>query len=126
MWLKNLAATKLRRPGLREQNHSANRHTDIGERGVPMKTNECRKLFPFLVLVAVGGCALGPNYKRPAVDTPEEYRFATPQATNSLGELPWWEVFKDPLLKELIHTALTNNYNLKQAVARVEQARQQV
>ena len=91
-----------------------------------MKTNEYRKLFLFLVLLAVGGCALGPNYKRPAVDTPEEYRFATPQATNSLGELPWWEVFKDPLLKELINTALTNNYNLKQAVARVEQARQQV
>jgi multidrug efflux system outer membrane protein len=40
-----------------------------------------------------------------------------------LGDLPWWEVFKDATLQELIRAALTNNYDLKQAVARVEQAR---
>jgi outer membrane protein, multidrug efflux system len=79
-----------------------------------------------LAVTILGGCAVGPNYKRPTVESPEAYRFAGGMETNSLGDLPWWEVFKDPLLKELIHTALTNNYNLKQAVARVEQARQQV
>ena len=47
------------------------------------------------------------------------------QTTNSLGDLPWWQVFKDPLLLNLIGTAITNNYDLKQAVARVEQARNQ-
>jgi multidrug efflux system outer membrane protein len=91
-----------------------------------MKTNLYKKLSALLVLVFVGGCAVGPNYKRPAVDTPESYRFATGESTNSFGELPWWEVFKDPALQDLIHTAITNNYNLKQAVARVEQARQLV
>jgi multidrug efflux system outer membrane protein len=91
-----------------------------------MKTNEYRNLFPLLALLLIGGCAVGPNYKRPAVDTPEGYRFSRSQTTNSIGDLQWWEVFKDPTLEDLISTALTNNYDIKQAVARVEQARQQV
>src|SRR5215831_8507070 len=91
-----------------------------------MKMIEYRRLFPLLALLLLGACALGPNYKRPAVDTPEGYRFALNQATNSIGDLPWWEVFKDPMLQDLIYAALTNNYDIKQAVARVEQARQQV
>lgn len=91
-----------------------------------MKTNDHRKLFRLLALVLLGGCAVGPNYKRPAVDAPESYRFAGNETTNSFGDLPWWEVFKDPALQDLIRVAITNNYNLKQAVARVEQARQQV
>jgi outer membrane protein, multidrug efflux system len=76
-------------------------------------------------LAILGGCAVGPNYKRPAVNTPEGFRFADGQTTNSLGDLPWWKVFKDPILQGLIGTAITNNYDLKQAVARVEQARNQ-
>jgi outer membrane protein, multidrug efflux system len=91
-----------------------------------MKTIEHRNLFPLLALVLIAGCAVGPNYKRPAVDTPANYRFAASQATNSIGDLPWWEVFKDSTLQDLIRSAVANNYDLKQAVARVEQARQQV
>ncbi len=72
------------------------------------------------------GCKLGPNYKGPVMETPENFRFAEAQTTNSFADMPWWEVFKDPHLQELIGTALTNNYDLKQAVARVEQARLQV
>jgi multidrug efflux system outer membrane protein len=79
-----------------------------------------------LTLTLLGGCALGPNYKRPSVDTPSAYRFDESQATNSLGDLPWWQVFKDPVLQDLIQIALTNNLDIRQAVARVEQARQQV
>src|SRR5262245_42623870 len=75
------------------------------------------------VAVLLGGCAVGPNYKRPTVESPANYRFATSETTNSLGDLPWWEVFKDPLLQGHIATALSNNYDLKQAVARVEEAR---
>ncbi|MFZ0828590.1 MAG: efflux transporter outer membrane subunit [Verrucomicrobiia bacterium] len=78
-----------------------------------------------VVLAVFTGCAVGPNYKRPAVQTPEGFRFAESQTTNSLGDLPWWKVFNDPILHGLIGTALTNNYDLKQAVARVEQARNQ-
>jgi multidrug efflux system outer membrane protein len=76
-----------------------------------------------LSIVFMAGCAIGPNYKQPAVDAPSRFRFAEGQSTNSLGDLPWWEVFQDPLLLNLIAEALTNNYDLRQAVARVEQAR---
>ena len=85
-----------------------------------------RGLLVGAALLVAGGCAVGPDYKRPAVSEPGNFRFAAGVATNSLGDLPWWQVFKDPVLQELIYVALTNNYDLKQAVARVEQARQQV
>jgi multidrug efflux system outer membrane protein len=77
-----------------------------------------------LVALAIGaGCAVGPNYQRPAVVTPDHFRFAENPPPDSLGDLPWWKVFQDPALQELIRAALTNNFDLKQAVARVEQAR---
>ncbi len=78
-------------------------------------------------LAVLAGCAVGPDYKRPPVPTPDAYRFATGSgATNTLGELNWWQVFQDPKLQDLIHVALTNNYDLQRAAARVEQAREQV
>jgi multidrug efflux system outer membrane protein len=55
---------------------------------------------------------------------PEHFRFEPiPAGTNSIAELPWWEVFKDDALQELIRTAFTNNYDLRIAIARREQAR---
>jgi len=76
-----------------------------------------------LWLGVLGGCALGPDYRRPEVASPPAYRFESVADTNSFGDLGWREVFTDPLLQGLIGTALTNNYDLRQAVARVEQAR---
>jgi outer membrane protein, multidrug efflux system len=76
-----------------------------------------------LALALVSGCAVGPNYKPPAIQTPVTYRFATNQNATSIADLLWWQVFPDPMLQDLIGTALTNNYDIKQAVARVEQAR---
>jgi multidrug efflux system outer membrane protein len=73
----------------------------------------------------LSGCAVGPNYVRPKVNAPADFRGAegaTQQA--SYADLPWWEVFKDEQLKTLIKTALANNYDLAVAVSRVEQARQ--
>ena len=89
-------------------------------------TTLCIRLASLGLTAALASCAVGPHYKRPTVDTPDTYRFASGIGTNSLGELPWWEVFKDPILQSLISTAITNNYDLRRAVARVEQARQQV
>ncbi len=84
---------------------------------------------PCLILAAGavlwGGCAVGPNYHRPAVAHTDNFRFAQSSPASSLGDLPWWQVFKDPVLQGWIGTALTNNYDLQQAVARVEQARNQ-
>ena len=90
----------------------------------PMKFRSIYSCLGAFFLALVAGCALGPNYKRPPVPEPANYRFAPTATTNSLAELPWWQVFQDPVLHDLIQTALTNNYDLKQAVARVEEARQ--
>ena len=74
----------------------------------------------FLFLLA--GCAVGPKYHRPPVNLPAQYRNETGPGTNSLAELPWWEIFKDDALQGLIRTALTNNFDLLIAITRVEQA----
>lgn len=84
-------------------------------------------LWPLLlsVLSLLPGCAVGPNYQRPKVNVPTEYRSAEGAAQQaSIADLPWWEVFKDDRLKNLVQTALVNNYDLRIAVTRIEQARQ--
>lgn len=70
------------------------------------------------------GCAVGPDYQRPTIHAPSQFRNgADGVSTNSLAELPWWDLYRDPVLSSLIRTALTNNHDLRIAVARVEQAR---
>ena len=66
---------------------------------------------------------MGPNYQRPAVQPPAAFRGDTEISTNSFANLPWWQVFHDETLQCLIRVALTNNYDLRIAVTRVEQAR---
>ncbi len=81
------------------------------------------------ILLAAGwttGCTVGPNYHRPAVQAPQAFRapdpLPAPQA-ESFADLKWWEVFKDADLQQLVRTALQQNYDLREAVARVEAAR---
>src|SRR5262245_37953804 len=69
------------------------------------------------------GCAVGPNYKRPTIDSPPTFRGARELTQRSPAELAWWQVYQDAQLEALIHEALTNNYDLLIAMARVEQAR---
>jgi multidrug efflux system outer membrane protein len=74
----------------------------------------------------LSACAVGPNYKRPAVTVPETIRgvSADEAATAaSLADRPWWEIFGDDALKALIDEALRNNYDVRQAVWRVEEFR---
>ncbi len=73
--------------------------------------------------VLLGGCAVGPDYRRPPIDAPQTFRGETEAATNFLANLPWWQVFHDDTLQDLIRLALTNNYDLRIAVTRVEQSR---
>jgi multidrug efflux system outer membrane protein len=73
-----------------------------------------------VALLALGGCLLGPNYERPAVDAPPAFRFAESDAKD-LVNTAWWEQFQDPALNALIATALTDNKDVKIAAARVEQ-----
>jgi multidrug efflux system outer membrane protein len=75
-------------------------------------------------VLTLAGCAVGPNYKRPAVNAPAGFRDAPELvSTNSFADLPWWGVFKDPVLQDLIRVALTNNYDLRIILTRVDQAR---
>ncbi len=70
---------------------------------------------------------VGPDYKRPDVAPAQEFRSEIGPAENaSLADLPWWGVFRDPRLQQLIAEALAHNYDLRLAVARVEQARSEV
>src|SRR3989442_1227965 len=71
----------------------------------------------------LGGCAIGPNYKRPSVAEPPTFRGQATAEAASLADAPWWEVFQDPSLKALIQEALRKNYDVAIAAARVQEAR---
>jgi outer membrane protein, multidrug efflux system len=90
-------------------------------------------LFTITVIASglVAGCAVGPNYHRPTVQSPAAYRDLSenPQVqaqAASYADLPWWQVFQDPQLQELIRTALKQNYDLQLATERINGARAQV
>jgi multidrug efflux system outer membrane protein len=72
------------------------------------------------------GCSMGADYARPQMPNPPQYRFnETASTAESLADAPWFQVFDDPSLQALIREALTNNLDLKVALARVEEARAQ-
>jgi outer membrane protein, multidrug efflux system len=73
----------------------------------------------------LGGCVVGPNYKRPELTPPPLVRGQQGAAEQaSLADLPWWDLFQDETLQGLIRAALSGNNDLRVAAARVEQARQ--
>ena len=77
------------------------------------------------------GCVVGPKYHRPAVETPTGFRGVAPNSQQqaqaaSYADLPWWQIFQDPKLQELIRTALKQNYDLQLATERINAARAQV
>lgn len=82
--------------------------------------------FVLLSLVLLSSCMVGPNYKRPTVNTPATFGGGSDSAAqqNSLADLPWWQVFKDETLRGLIKTSLANNYDLNVAIVRVEEVRE--
>jgi len=86
-----------------------------------------RTAFSTIVVLLLSGCTLGPDYLRPAMLIPDNHRgvVGTP-AAESLADLPWWDLFKDPVLQELTREAVRNNYDLRTAAARVEEARAQI
>jgi multidrug efflux system outer membrane protein len=80
-----------------------------------------------ILVAALAGCAVGPNYQRPALDTPVAFRAAASStndlaAAHSVADLGWWQVIKDPQLQAYVAEALTNSWDSKIAAARVLQA----
>lgn len=81
-----------------------------------------RSLLVTVATFLVASCTLGPDYQRPEVPVPDNYREAT-EPGPSIADLAWWELFEDEKLVTLIETALAGNKNLAIAVARIEEAR---
>ena len=73
--------------------------------------------------LAAAGCSFAPRYQRPDAGVPEAYRLAKPGEASSIADLPWWEVFRDPTLQDLIRESLAANQDLALATARVAEAR---
>src|ERR1700747_247578 len=92
------------------------------------KETEMRSFY-FAIAAAAAlltGCTVGPNYKRPQIAVPANFRapepLPEPQAA-SFADLKWFEVFHDEKLQDLVRVALVQNYDLRDAVARVEESR---
>jgi multidrug efflux system outer membrane protein len=73
------------------------------------------------------GCMVGPNYHRPAVNSPAQFRAGEPQpGQSSLGDTKWFDLFQDERLRSLISEALKANYDINIAAQRVLQAEGQL
>ncbi|MGA2402746.1 MAG: efflux transporter outer membrane subunit [Syntrophobacteraceae bacterium] len=84
-----------------------------------------RQFLALFLTAWLGGCAMGPDYTRPAMEAPAKWNEAREKAQPAvaLDQTAWWESFGDPLLSELIVQAVKNNLDVKQAKERVVQAR---
>ena len=77
------------------------------------------RIFFFLFFILLG-CTVGPNYRRPTVETPPSWRFEEKEARSAVN-IAWWEQFGDPVLNGLIQDALRENKEVRIAAARVEE-----
>jgi outer membrane protein, multidrug efflux system len=97
-----------------------------------METTDMKFLYPALLLsLLLGGCTVGPNYKRPKVDVPTVYRGSTSEQADktgalSLGDQKWWDVYPDEELQKMLRTALQQNYDVRIAASRILQAQAQL
>ena len=91
-----------------------------------LSTGKVIKMRRFLVVtfycLTLTGCMVGPDYRRPVVETPQSWRFAEKES-KELVNTSWWEQFNDPVLNGLIAVALRENKDLRIAAARVEEFR---
>jgi multidrug efflux system outer membrane protein len=81
-----------------------------------------------LLVALSSGCVVGPNYKKPAVPAPSVYRGVSPEPAvtpdvASFGDQKWWDAFQDDALRDLIRSALQQNYDVQIAAARILEAR---
>ena len=86
-----------------------------------------RKFFIVCGALILGGCAVGPNYKRPEVPAPPAFRAGEAQpAQTSFGDMKWFDLFQDEILRGLIQEALKANYDVRIAAQRVLEAQGQL
>src|ERR1700741_4931787 len=86
------------------------------------ETNKLREIAAALALgLALSACTVGPDYHRPDIDVPPAWRLGATEA-EEISNVVWWDQFQDPLLSDLVHTALVNNKDLRIATANIDQA----
>jgi NodT family efflux transporter outer membrane factor (OMF) lipoprotein len=76
-----------------------------------------------VLLVSSSGCTVTTHYKKPDVPVPEHFQAASTPEEPNLDE--WWQRFADPELRQLVAKALQSNLDLRSAVSRIRQAREQ-
>jgi outer membrane protein, multidrug efflux system len=81
-----------------------------------------RRLLPALAAAALAGCMVGPDYERPATELPAAFPGAPAAAAEASIPADWWTLYNDPLLNDLVASALRRNADLRLAVARIEEA----
>ena len=74
-----------------------------------------------LLAVPLSACMVGPDYRRPEVEVPAAWRLGATEASQ-ISNIAWWDQFQDPVLSDLVRTALANNKDLEIATANVDQA----
>jgi outer membrane protein, multidrug efflux system len=74
-----------------------------------------------LLAVPLSACMVGPDYRRPEVEVPVAWRLG-PTEAGEISNIAWWDQFQDPVLSNLVRTALANNKDLEIATANVDQA----
>lgn len=79
-----------------------------------------RKIFILFLILLIAGCAVGPDYRRPDIQSPTQWRFEEKEA-RTLVNARWWEQFNDPVLNRLIETALNENKDVLIAAAKIEE-----
>jgi len=75
-----------------------------------------------ILVIALAACSMGPDYERPVVPEPEGFREVFPPG-ESVANIPWWELFEDTVLVELIDSCLVNNRDLRASLNNIEAAR---
>jgi NodT family efflux transporter outer membrane factor (OMF) lipoprotein len=86
---------------------------------------KARWLIVASVALLLAGCTVGPNYHRPQIAVPDQFRNAPSASPNSLADTKWFDLFQDDTLKQFVTTALANNFDLRIAAERVLEARAQ-
>lgn len=96
--------------------------------GCPVFNRSRQFVLALFACLTLPSCLLGPDYERPEVLAPSNFRFETKEKedSSSLADVQWWGLFKDKELQELIRRGLLENKDLRLAVARVKEARAQV
>ena len=80
------------------------------------------KIVTLMIIMPLAGCAMGPDFKKPVLETPDNFRFSDSKS-KEIVNLKWWELFDDPVLYSLVVSALTDNKDLRIAASRIEEAR---